>query len=219
MWEGFLWSPRLYQPLLIAFKPQFLESAIHYADLSEHHQQFAAFLTYVALGPTEGYSMEELRSAIGALPKNGLEECAQALTQALEGAADQREDYWRNRVQPFWQNAWPKSRNLATPRIAELLARLIIAAGSEFPAALTAMQDWLQPIEHLHHIVHILHQSGLCGRFPADALRLLDLVIEDQQWIPHKLEESLDQIVKAAPQLKQDARYRRLIEYSRRRGT
>ena len=26
-WEGFLWSPRLYRPLLIAFKPQFLDTA------------------------------------------------------------------------------------------------------------------------------------------------------------------------------------------------
>ncbi len=26
VWEGFLWSPRLYQPLLIAFKQQFLEA-------------------------------------------------------------------------------------------------------------------------------------------------------------------------------------------------
>jgi hypothetical protein len=41
VWEGFLWSPRLYPPLLIAFKPQFLESANHYADLGEHRQQFA----------------------------------------------------------------------------------------------------------------------------------------------------------------------------------
>jgi hypothetical protein len=65
VWEGFLWSPRLYQPLLTAFKPQFLESANHYADLGEHRKQFAAFLTYAALGPTDGYTVDELRSAIG----------------------------------------------------------------------------------------------------------------------------------------------------------
>ncbi len=65
VWEGFFWSLRLYQPLLIVFKPQFLESANHYADLGEHRQQFAAFLTYVALGPTGGYTADEFRSAIG----------------------------------------------------------------------------------------------------------------------------------------------------------
>jgi hypothetical protein len=102
VWEGFFWSPRLYQPLLTALKLQFLESAHHYAELGEHREQFAAFLTYASLGPTEGYSVDEFRSAIGALPQEGLEQSAQALAQALEGAADQREDYWKNRVQPFW---------------------------------------------------------------------------------------------------------------------
>ena len=219
VWEGFLWSPRLYQPLLIAFKPQFLESANHYADLGDHRQQFAAFLTYTALGPTYGYTVDEFRGAIGALPQEGLEECAQALSQALEGAAYQREDYWKNHVQPFWQNVWPKSRELATQRIAESLTRLIIAARSEFPAALAACQDWLQPIEHPHYVVHLLHESGLCSKYSADALHLLDAVIADQQWAPRELGQCLDNIEQSSPELAQDSRFQRLREYSRRRGS
>ncbi|CUS32993.1 conserved hypothetical protein [Candidatus Nitrospira nitrosa] len=218
VWEGFLWSPRLYQPLLIAFKPQFLESARHYADLGEHRQQFAHFLTYAALGPTEGYIGDEFRSALGALPQEGLEKCAQALSQALEGASDQREDYWKNRVQPFWQEVWPKSRDLATPRIAESLTRLVIAARGEFAVALAAVQDWLRPIEHPDYVVDLLHESDLCNRFPADALCLLNAVIVDQQWAPRELGKCLDQIAQAAPQLAHDARYQRLREYFRRRG-
>lgn len=218
VWEGFLWSPRLYQPLLNSLKSSFLESASHYADLGEHRQQFAALLTYAALGPTEGYTVEEFRSALGALPQDGLEESAQALSQALEGAADQSESYWKNRVQPFWQHVWPKSRDLATPRIAESLTRLIIAARSEFTEALAATQDWLQPIEHPHYVVHMLHKSGLCSRYPMDALRLLDAVINDQQWPPQELGQCLDEIVQAVAQLAQDARYQRLREYTRRRG-
>ncbi|MNF56505.1 hypothetical protein D3C84_379940 [compost metagenome] len=218
VWEGFLWSPRLYQPLLIAFKSKFLESANHYADLGEHRQQFAALLTYAALGPTEGYTVDEFRSAIGALPQEGLEECAQALLQALEGAAEQREHYWKNRAQPFWQHIWPKSRDLATPRIAESLTRLVIAARAEFPAALTAVQDWLQPIEHPHYVVHRLHESGLCTRFPLDAQRLLEAVIADQQWAPKELGQCLDEIVQATPQLVHDTQYQQLREYFRRRG-
>jgi hypothetical protein len=217
-WEGFLWSPRLYQPLLTAFKSQFLDSANHYADLGEHRQQFATFLTYAALGPTEGYTVEEFRSAIGTFPQEGLEESAQALSQALEGAADQREDYWKNRAKPFWQQIWPKSRDLATRRIAESLTRLVIAARGEFPAALAAVQDWLQPIEHPHYVIHLLYESGLCSRHPADALSLLNAVIADQQWAPSELGQCLHDIVQAAPQLAQDARYLRLCEYCRKRG-
>jgi hypothetical protein len=218
VWEGFLSSPRLYEPLLIAFKPQFLKSANHYDDLGEHRQQFAAFLTYAALGPIDGYTLDEFRAAIGALPQEGLEESAQALAQALEGAAEQREDYWKNRVQPFWQYVWPKSRDLATPRIAESLTRLVIATRSEFPAALAAVMDWLQAIEHPHYVVHLLHKSGLCVRFPADALHLLGAVLADQQWPPGELGQCLDEILNASPQLAHDVRYLRLREYWRKRG-
>lgn len=219
VWEGFLWSPRLYQPLLIAFKSQFLESANHYPELGEHRQQFAAFLTYAALGPTDGYTMDEFRAAISALPQEGLEESAQALFQSLEGVADQREDYWKNRVQPFWHNVWPKSRDLATPRIAELLTRLVIAARSEFPTALAEMQDWLQPIDHPYYVVHLLKESGLCKQFPMDALKLLDSIIDNQQWWkPSELGQCLAEIIEYLPQLERDFRYLRLHSYLQIRG-
>lgn len=218
LWEGFLWSPRLYQPLLIAFKSNFLEAARRYVDLGAHRQQFSVFLTYVALGPTEGYNVDELRSAIGSLPQDGLEESAQTVLQALEGAGEQREDYWRNRVRPFWQQVWPKSRELATARIAESLARLAISARGEFPAALGSVQDWLQAIEHPDFVVGLLHKSGLCTRFPAEALLLLNAIIADQQWVPRKLGCCLDEINAVVPLFKHDARCIRLREYARRRG-
>ncbi|MFD0724264.1 anti-phage defense-associated sirtuin Dsr1 [Lysobacter brunescens] len=218
VWEGFLWSPRLYQPLLTAFKTQFLDSASHYADLGKHRKQFATFLTYAALGPTDGYTVEEFRIAIGALPQEGLEESAQALSQAIEGAADQREDFWKNRCLPFWHGVWPKSRDRATSRIAESLTRVVIATRGEFPAALATVQDWLQPIEHPHYVVHLLYGSGLCRRFPVEALSLLNALIVDQQWVPPELGQCLYEVQQAAPQLLHDARYLRLSELVRMRG-
>ncbi len=217
-WEGFLWSPRLYRPLLLAFKLQFLDTARHYGALGEHGRQFAAFLTYAALGSLDVYTTEEWRAAIAALPQEGLQESAQALVQALEGAADQREEYWKNRIQPFWRDVWPRSLDLATPGISESLARLCIAAGSEFPSALTAVLDWLRPNEHPYYVIHRLHESGLCGRFPIHALRLLAAIVSDQPWGAPELGSCLDLIVQAAPSLAQDPSYQRLREYARRHG-
>jgi hypothetical protein len=218
VWDGFLWSPRLYRPLLIAFKSQFLETARYYADLGDHARQFAAFLTYAALEPIDGFTAQDFRSAIRELPQEGLEESAEALTQVLEGAGDQREEYWRNRVQPFWQHVWPKSRELATLSVAESLIRLSIAAGSEFPAALTAVQGWLQPIEHLEYVVRRLHESGLSSRFPEDSLRLLNVTIDDQPWPPKQLRQCLKAIADSAPGLQQDYRFQRLHQYLQRHG-
>lgn len=218
VWEGFLGSPRLHRPLLIAFKSQFLATAHHYAQLGEHNRQFAAFLTYAGLDPVEGYAPQEFRAALGELPQEGLHESAQALVQALEGAGEQCEDNWRNRVRPFWQDIWPKSQQLASNGIAESLARLSIAARGEFPSALSAVLDWLRPIEHPHYVIRRLHESGLAGRFPEDALRLLNAVLDDQPWVQRELGQCLDAISIASPALLQDHRYRRLIEYARRRG-
>lgn len=218
VWEGFLWSPRLYRPLLIAFKSQFLATAHHYAQLGEHGRQFAAFLTYAALDPVEGYFPQDFQTALGALPQEGLQESAQALVQALEGAGEQCEENWRNRIRPFWQDIWPKSRQLASNGIASSLARLSIAARGEFPSALSAVLDWLRAIEHPDHVVHRLHESGLARRFPEDTLSLLNAVLDDQPWAPRKLGQCLDAISLASPALLQDHRYRRLTEYARRHG-
>jgi len=218
VWEGFLWSPRLYRPLLIAFKSQFLDTANHYAELGEHGRQFSAFLTYAALEPVDGYSSQDFRSAFAALPKAGIEEAAQALSQALDGAGDQRDDYWRNRIRPFWQSVWPKSLELVTDVIAISLVKMCIAAGSEFPSALGVVLDWLRPIEHPHFVVHILWESGLCIRFPLDGLKLLNAVIGDQQWVPEELNKCLNVIQQAAPELERNDHFTRLRAYARRRG-
>ncbi len=218
VWEGFLWSPRLYQPLLIAIKDPFLATASHYAEFGKQGRQFAAFLTYAALMPLDGYRAQDFQTAIDSLSQEGLDEVARALVQALEAAGEQREEYWRNRIQPFWHDIWPKSRNLASNSIAKSLALLTIAARGEFPAALSTVIDWLSPLEHAHFVVHRLYKSGLAKRFPEDALRLLDAVIDDQPWAPRELGECLNAISQASPEVLQDRRYQRLVEYARRHG-
>jgi hypothetical protein len=167
------------------------------------------------LDPVEGYTSADFRTAIGTLPQEGLQEVARALSQALEGAGEQREDYWKNRVQPFWQDVWPKSRELASNSIVESLAVLSIAAGEEFPSALAAVADWLRPIEHPHYVVRELHESELCARFPDAALRLVDAIVTDQPWAPSEVVKCLEAIAQAMPRLRSDRRYRRLAEYAR----
>lgn len=218
VWEGFLWSLRLYQPLLIAIKGPFLATAGHYAELGAHARQFAAFLTYAALELLDGYTAQDFQTAIGALPQEGLDEVAQALVQALEATGEQREEYWKNRAQPFWHQIWPKSLDLASNSVAEKLALLAVAARGEFPAVLSAVIDWLSPLEHPHYVVHRLHESELAKRFPEDALRLLDAVIDDQPWARRELGQCLNAISQASSELAQDHRYQRLAEYARRHG-
>lgn len=93
-----------------------------------------------------------------------------------------------------------------------------IAAGNKFPAALEAVYDWLVPTEHMHYAVHRLRESGLCTAFPADALRLLAAVVDDQAWLSPDLRPCLEDIIQAQARLADSAEYRRLADYARRHG-
>ncbi|QIL80339.1 hypothetical protein G7047_10825 [Diaphorobacter sp. HDW4A] len=215
-WEGFLRSPRLYRPLMEAIKPAFLDTVNHYAQLGQHNEHFAAFLTFAALDPGDTFTKEQLATAFRALPADGLRESARALVRALEGAGDQREDYWRNRVLPFWEKIWPKSNNRASSASAESLARLCIAAGSEFPSAMATIGNWLRVVQHPDYVIHRLQESGLSARFPEGALQLLFISVSDQSpWLSPKLRQCLDTIAQTEPNLLQDRRFMRLDELAR----
>lgn len=116
---------------------------------------------------------------------------------------------------PFWNGVWPKLRDLASPQIAESVARGALAAGSEFPAALKAVYDWLRPVEHLDFLIHRMGKSEFCSRFPADALNLLHSLISEQRWIPSEFARCLDKIAQVAPALAPDIRYIRLRDLAR----
>lgn len=218
-WEGFLWSPRLYRPLMEMLKPAFLDTARHYAALGKHAGQYASLLTFAALDPGDTFTTAELATATRSLPPDGLHDAAQALVRALEGAGEQRADYWTNRVAPYLHAIWPKTRDNVSPAIAESLGRLCVAAQNAFPEALALLRAWLQPPAHPDYLVHRLHEAGLCGRFPEHALDFLSLVIGDQtQWPPSDLGSCLDAIRIAAPELEADPRFERLTAYLRQHG-
>lgn len=215
-WVGFLRSPRLYKPLIALLKDGFLESAHHYTGLGSYARQYAAFLTYVALDPPDGFTVEELRDAVSSLPIEGLQESAEALRYSLEGALTQRELHWTNRILPFWMNIWPKSLQLKSGQLAEQLARLSVAAQTEFPAAVATFKDWLQPLEHPHYVVSLLDESGLCTQFPKEALTFLDVLIHEQSWAPDELDNCLESVAHAWPGARQKPSYKRLAYYFRR---
>jgi hypothetical protein len=217
-WEGFLWSPRLYQPLLISFKIDFLNTANYYTELGKRAEMFVSFLTYAALDITENYTKEDYVKAFRILPEDGLIESAHALVRALEGAGDQKEDYWTNRVKPFWQNIWPKNRKFASEKLSEILARLCISAGFIFPDALETVYDWLLPIERPFFVVSRMKEKNLCKQFPEDALKLLDAITEEPRWGISELKECLIDIEQACPEMEQDTRYKKLQQCLRVNG-
>lgn len=220
-WEGFLRSPQLSRPLMEmkAFKTAFLDTAGRYGQLGMDGKQYVALLTFAALDRWDTFTVAELATATRALPQDGLHEAAQTLVRALEGAGDQRSDFWANRVVPYLRDIWPKNKVHASSAVAECFGRLCVAAGEAFPEAVAQLRGWLQPLDDPEYLVYTLHESGLCVRFPEEALDLLSRVVGDQtQWPPSKLSACLEAIRAATPALETDQRFDRLRTYLRRHG-
>lgn len=218
-WKGFLWSPRLYRPLFELIKNDFLDTVNHYSELGDHGPQYAALLTFAALEPRDTFTFTtgELKSATKALPEDGRQQAAQALMRALEGSGEQRAEYWRNRILPYWKYIWPKSRDYRTQALSKTFARLCIAAREAFPEALEVLQPWLQSVEYPDHLVHLLNLDQLAKRYPAATLKFLDIMIGDHAiWLPDDLKKCLDDIKAVDPGLEEDGRFRHLMEHQRR---
>ena len=218
-WEGFLWSPRLYTPLMEVFKPSFLDTANHFGEIGRHGVQYSSLLTHVAMDPAGVFKSKELAKAIAALPQEGLDNAAATLAKALEGAGEQRDEYWKNRVQPLLMNVWPKTKDVASASIAESFARVCVAAGDEFPSALEEVGKWLQKVDYPDRVVQGLHEANLHERFPKETLKFLDVIVGEKKYGPPKvLKECLRAVSAKMPELEESHQFQRLAKYLRAHG-
>jgi hypothetical protein len=216
IWFGFLWSPRLYRPLFEAIKKHFVATAEHYEQLGRVAEQYASLLTFAGLEPGETFLTREIADLLAFIPQQGRDRASDTLVRALEGAAEQRSEYWRNRVVPFVKRIWPKSKSLQSEEVARNFAMLCIRAREEFRDAVDQLKYWLSPLKQPDHVVYQLRASGLSKQFPKDALTFLDIIIDETaERLPHALRECLDEIRGADPSLSDDERFRRLSIFLR----
>ena len=218
-WEGFLWSPRVYHPLMDVLKPAFLDTANHYAQLGRHGEHYAALLAFVGLEPGDVFRKPELALATRALPHAALEHAAETVVRAIDGAGEQRADYWRNRAAPYLRSIWPKTPDAITETVSENFVRASIAAGDAFPEALEQIRGWLQPLQYPGRIAHALHEASLDTRCREPALELLHRIVGDEaRGTFHHLAACLRAMRAADPQLDHDHRFQRLVEILRAHG-
>ena len=225
VWEGFLlgendldepnWSDYLHEPLLIKLKKQFFNTAhdYYYEKLSIKSQNcFSKFFTYIALEPINDYTELNFQNAAKKLPPEAWQYILEALIEALE-KSEQREEYWKNSVLPFWRNIWRKHKDIKSPEITELLANLSVMARDEFQNAVNAFEYWLQKIDyepHCYNAVSQLLETGLAKKYPEVSLKFLDAIIGVKSWGTPELKECLDAISQENEKLKDDLRYQRL---------
>ncbi|HEY2918093.1 MAG TPA: hypothetical protein VGK77_03760, partial [Candidatus Binatia bacterium] len=213
-WEGYLWSPRMSQDLLEVMKVSFLDTANHYAELGKHGTQYSSLLATVALNYGDTLSSQELRTALNALPVVGLAAIAKSLAQSLVDAGDRHAEQWQNRIRPFIEGVWPKSAEKQSSEAASPFAQVCIRSGNKFPEAVKVVSPFLKRTKNYDLAVMQFSESDLACTYPAGALDLLDLLVDDAYpWPPDELSQCLKQISEADAVLTSSPKFRRLSEY------
>jgi hypothetical protein len=180
-------------------------------------------LTFAALEPVATFSKAELAYATRALPRGGSQSAAQALVRALEY------EPWRVQARnarntgamgaPLSEGYLAQITGCHHPDSCRELRQALRCHKDAFPEALEELKHWLQPLPQPDFVVHLLHEARLCGRFANDALAFLNAVISDSGgWPPTGLNDCLNAIRSAAPELQADDRFQRLNNYLRRPG-
>lgn len=218
-WKGFLWSPRLYDPLLVAIKSQFLDTANRYTELGQHGRQYVSLLTFIGLDPGDVFTNSQLAHAMQALPREALEHAANTLYRAVDSAGDKRADFWNNRAARLLESIWPKTLDVNSETVTTNLAFASLAAGDAFPEALELVDSWMQPLQYPDRVAYPLHKAKIDKRFSEPSLDLLSWIVGDQARgdFP-SLRDCLSEIRRAQAELEQDPRFQRLLEIVRANG-
>ncbi len=206
VWTGFLWSPRLYLPLIEAIKVPFLDTVSYYRTLGRYGVQYVSLLTFAAVELGNTFTKQQLADATEMLPEKGLLTAASTLGRTLNSAGEQRIEYWRNRVLPYLKSVWPRSVENKNPAISKRLSELCINAGDAFPEALEELKCWLLQLPNSGHLISRLKHSGLCNKFPEPALTFLYLLTGEPP-LGNDLRDCLKNISSVEPRLKDDARF------------
>jgi len=218
-WQGFLWSPRFYLPLMERLKVAFLATASHHAELGDMGERYAEFLTFTALESGDLFASTELAAATRALPPEGLDQASNTLARALDGAGEQGAQIWARRIAPYLNSVWPQDHAVRTVGVSANFARVCVLTGTAFPEAFRRLRRWLAPVPHPGLLADTLAQSRLCKDFPEEALEFLDLTTDkSNSWPDSELRRCLELITGEKPETTASPAYKALDTYLQRNG-
>lgn len=220
MWMSFLQSPQLYWPVLDELKDDFFAVPRHFDKLDDKYRtQYLFLLTHCALEPGGSFSQKDFRDVIHTLSTDELAIVAKTLFRALRDAGERREEYFRNRIAPFFKKLWPKTQEKKTPDISREFSLLCAVAGDEFPNALEMLKDWLQPIEDNYLVVHLMNEVKLGSKYSVEVLDFLSRIIDENFLrLMKELKTLLQSIQSNNPDIAQDEKFKRLAQLLQQHG-
>ena len=216
LWEGYFWYPQCTADLLTAFKPQFFKILGNLDRLRESVRDTvcsngAALFIDLAVPTDRGIDTEEAKGVLWSIGIDGLTDAARRLRDMLDGAGEKSGVLWRDTVDPWFAKAWPRRLKDRSPDLSEQLAWMAMESGDAFPQAVAAIEDILAPEKHNTTFSILMEKKDIIERYPDAVLTLAARLVDDSSdgW---DLSDVLKRIAKAKPEMKEDDRFRKLVE-------
>ena len=215
LWEGYLWSPRFTDDLLVAFQELFFKVLANLDRISDHIRNHGPQLfIHMAIPPNRHIGTDEAKGVLYKMGHDELGDAVWALKDMLQAAGDKSPTLWRESIGPWFDEAWPKRPRDRSQSLSEKLAWMAIDAGDAFPDVVRAVVDFMTQEEWESALFHLMKKEeeiGLVSRFPNAALTLADKLVGDKpNLIGKTLKDLLDAISTADPELRTTAPFGRL---------
>ena len=220
LWQGYLWQFSMPPDLWPLLKADFLE-AVRREGTSSDRGVAASWLVAICIHYPEWISAPEVAGALSAAAEVGRAAASHVVWRIMSGANEKADTLWRERVEPFLRESWPRQQALRAPSTSLNLARAAIHTRDEFPRAVNTLQDILVPTPDLELVTYELKKGHptLPDEHPVELLRLLASLLDTTcQWADSSLRETLQRIVRACPECTARPEYRKIDEYALIRG-
>lgn len=212
VWQGFLWSPRLYLPLILKMKPQILQTISHVEELEDRKRYFMRYLTSILVDAPPGVfgAEDHIQVKLGKVESSTLSNIIWTLERMLDGVEEEKvNSYWEKRIKPFIEQYWPKDKSLRSSDLSSKMVSFMIVSKTLFPVIFKYLRSWLTPIQHPSTTIASIKDKKLHVDFPRECLDLLSDIVDENSQVWY-LQDLLDELICVNPALKKNAEYNRL---------
>jgi len=218
LWSGYLWPPYSSPDLLAAYKEQFLQTLMRSEELGEYATNLSRLFTAACIHTSGILTASEMIRVTRSFNSNGLADMLVMLSESLRAANDKAKILWKDKIGPWLKQTWPVSKEKQSERTSVAIAQMAISGNDAFPMILEWAQPYIRPAQNFNHILWRAQENGVVERFPEYLLQLLVWHVPEAppSWSSRELKEVLDNIRKSAPQLVEDANYKKLDTIARR---
>ncbi len=212
-WVGYIWQFGVTADLWPFIKADFILALKNYDGLGPAAKSAASWFTAICINQPLWIEYETASAILKQFPGEARAAAAHVLLQRLEGALDESDSLWRERIGPWLNGAWPKSPKLRDSSASLYLALAALTKKDEFPAAVPVVLEIIGSGE-MH--LYVQHYEALFARHtakhPTELMRLLAAMIgTGTRLYDKKLRVVLNGLGKACPACTESPEYR-LIE-------